>query len=152
MGVAGRGCIFNANAASYSISQNNSISALVVLNVYSPMINSEIILNRDMLAKITTAFLEVVPDQSPNYVLELAEKRDVLMNKLGNDKYRQIHIVGADYTFSGAETTLASRIQGWLNKLAPSMEVQLTEPMEPATLTPKQATGEASNQRDSKSP
>ena len=74
--------------------------------------------------KVNTAFLDIVPDQSPEYVLELARNRKSAMTKLGHDKYKQIHIIGTDYTFRGAETTLVSRIQGWLTKLAPSMEVQ----------------------------
>ena len=107
-------------------SNTPSINALVAINLYSPgtraWINTDAV--RNIAVKVNTAFLDIVPDQSPEYVLELARNRKSAMTKLGHDKYKQIHIIGTDYTFRGAETTLVSRIQGWLTKLAPSMEVQ----------------------------
>jgi hypothetical protein len=88
-----------------------------------------------MAADINTAFLDIIPGQSPEFVAELAARRKAAMNKLGHDKYRQIHIIGADYTFRGAEQTLISRIQAWLTRLAPSMEV----PFAPVAAQPAKA-------------
>jgi alpha/beta superfamily hydrolase len=107
---------------------NNSLSALVTLNLYSPATRAwtEADPNRALVTNIQIAFLDIVPGQSTEYVLELAERRKSSMTQSNNDKFKQIHIIGTDYTFRGAEQTLISRIHGWLTKLAPSMEVQIT--------------------------
>lgn len=106
---------------------NKAISAVVALNLYSPANHpwNTPKANQDLATSIKIAFLDIVPSQSPNYVVQLAAKRKAAMKKLGNDKYRQINIIGSDYTFRGTEQSLTTRIQAWLSKLAPSMEVQI---------------------------
>ena len=131
---------FGALSAGRYVAQqrgDQAISALVTLNLYSSVnpdwIEPETL--RKMIANIKIAFLDLVPSQSPDYVLQLAADRKAAMNKLGYDKYRQIHIIGADYSFRGAERSLISRVQTWLARLAPSMEVQIA----PATTPPTNA-------------
>jgi hypothetical protein len=121
---------FGAVAASRFVAQqggDNTITALVTLNLYTPIHRAWN--EPESLPTMTTnfkiAFLDIVPSQSSKYILQLAANRKIAMGKLDHDKYRQIHIIGADYTFRGAERTLSSRIQAWLARLAPSMEVQL---------------------------
>jgi dienelactone hydrolase len=123
------GAIMASRYAAHNPSQETAVSALVALNLYSPVTDSEKLLSRDILANLNIAFFEVVPGESSTYVLQQAKKRRIMMNQLGHDKYKQIHIMGADYTFSDVEITLASRIQGWLAKLAPNAEAQTTDPM-----------------------
>ncbi len=109
-------------------SGNNTLSALVALNLYSPtnQLWMDSNANHESTTSIKIAFLDIVPGQSPEHVLELAENRKSSMTKPSNDKYKQIHIIGTDYTFRGAEQTLLSRIQSWLTKLASTMEVQIS--------------------------
>ena len=120
-------------------SADNTISAVVTLNLISPAnpLWMDRDANCDLAAGIKIAFLDIVPDRSPQHVLDLAETRKTAMTKPGYDKYKQIHIIGADYTFRGAEQTLLSRIRGWLTKLAPSMDVQMTpSAIQPVDVTP----------------
>lgn len=130
---------FGAMAAGRFVakSRDSGISALVTLNMYTPIHQAwnDPKTLAAMAADIQTAFLDIVPDQIPDFVLATAATRKAIMVKLGHDKYRQIHIIGADYTFRGAEQTLASRIQAWLTRLAPSMEVQFA----PAAAQPADA-------------
>jgi hypothetical protein len=109
-------------------SGDNTINALVALNLYSPAnrLRMDADVNREFTTNIKIAFLDIVPGQSPQHVLELSENRKSSMTKSDHDKYRQIHIIGTDYTFRGAEQTLLSRIRSWLTKLAPSMEAQIS--------------------------
>jgi hypothetical protein len=119
-------------------SADKAISALAAINLISPTnpLWTDGDANRELATSINIAFLDIVPDRSPQHVLDLAENRKTAMTKPGYDKYKQIHIIGADYTFRGAEQTLISRIRGWLTKLAPSMEVQMT----PSAIQPVDAT------------
>ena len=140
------GAIMASRYLANKASQDNSISALVAVNLYSPALDSEELPDLDTLSKIHGAFLELIPDRIPRYARELAEKRQTVMTRLGRDRYKQIHVMGADYTFSGAEFTLASRIQGWLAKLAPSVEVQMAAPQGAANASTTQTENDANNQ------
>lgn len=100
---------------------DHSINTLVTVSLYSPIMNSDTLLNNDTLEKIKIPFLEIIPGQSEKYVLQLAQTRKILMERSGHDNYRQILIMGADYTFSDAEITLASRIHTWLAKHSSSV-------------------------------
>ena len=118
------GAIMASRFAAKYTSQENSINALVAISLFSPVMESDIFLNQDTLKEIHTAFLEVTPNQSSLFTLDIARKREAFMKRSGHDKYRQIHIIGADYTFSGAEITLASRIEGWLARMTTSVKIQ----------------------------
>ena len=119
-------------ASRYTTAQasEKALSALVTINLYSPTnllwldANSQ----RDLTTNVKIAFLDIVPSQSPDFVLEQAKIRKLAMSNPGHDKYKQIPIIGTDYSFIGVEKTLISRIQSWLTKLAPSMEVQIASP------------------------
>jgi alpha/beta superfamily hydrolase len=137
---------FGAIIASRFVAQqtnDNATSALVTLNLYTPINysptnyspikkawNDPKTLNA-MATDIEIPFLDIVPSQSSDFVEELAATRKAVMSNLGHDKYRQIHIIGADYMFRGAEQILVSRIQAWLTRLAPSMEVQAPVAVQP---------------------
>ena len=128
--MAGR---FVGNSASNS-GENKPVSALVVLNLYSPVNRMWMdgAINLELASNIKIAFLDIVPGQSGPHVLELAKQRKAAMLQTGHDKYKQIHIIGTDYTFRGAESTLLSRIHSWLTKIAPSMEVQMSPAQQPS--------------------
>ncbi len=128
---------FGAIAAGRFVSEPanaNALSALVALNLFSPVDfpANPATDDNDWITQIKTAFLDIVPAQSPEHILQLANERKTTMLKLGHDKYRQIHIIGSDYSFAGSEHSLLTRIQAWLTRLAPSMEV----PVAPTGLAP----------------
>lgn len=119
-------------ASRYAATQSskNTLGAIVAVNLYSPTDHlwMDADSRHDLTTNIKIAFLDLVPSQSPDFVLSQAKNRKLSMNNSDHDKYKQIHIIGTDYTFRGAERTLISRIQGWLTKIAPSMEVQIATP------------------------
>lgn len=114
-------------AASFIASKDNTdnpVEAFVALNLYTPAISGVNAHVTNSVEKIKIALLDILPMRSSDHVLSIATQRKALMQRLNHDKYKQIPIIGTDYTFTGAETTLVTRIQGWLKKLAPSVETQ----------------------------
>lgn len=75
------------------------------------------------IAQLEIPVLDIVGSQDRRIVLESVAARSTTAKKAGKKNYQQLTITGADHFFTGLETNLVKRIRVWLNKQAPSMEI-----------------------------
>ena len=72
------------------------------------------------IAKIKIPFFDLFGSLDLDSVKNSASTRRQVARKIGNTRYRQTNILGADHFFTGLDKQLVNRINSWLKKYAPS--------------------------------
>jgi alpha/beta superfamily hydrolase len=78
----------------------------------------------NLLTKINLPILDIFGNLDSTEVLLSAKQRNSVAKKSYRVNFQQLKIIGADHFFTGLETTLITRLRAWLNKQAPSMEIE----------------------------
>ena len=107
--------------------------AFVGIGVYDHEHMDTSITSDKSIAQLTIPVLDIVGNLDRRVVLDSANARATQAKKAGRKNYQLVTIPGADHFFTGLENSLVKRIRVWLNKQAPSMEI------EAGSLDPKKA-------------
>lgn len=100
------------------------IIALVGIAVYDHHLVQRQFPTPDAVGRIALPILDIFGNLDTDAVHESAKLRADHAKKNGRNRYQQLIIPGADHFFTGLENTLITRLRGWLNKQAPSMEIE----------------------------
>lgn len=78
----------------------------------------------ELVKKIHIPILDIYGNLESTEALLSAKQRAAVAKKSNQVNYQHLKIIGADHFFTGLETTLLIRLRTWLNKQAPSMEIE----------------------------
>jgi dienelactone hydrolase len=105
--------------------KGSKVIAFVGIAVYDhEQFDASLATHREMEG-LDIPILDIFGSLDREIVLRSAELRQKQAIKSNLKKYQQLTINGADHFFTGLETNLIKRIRVWLNKQAPSMEIDV---------------------------
>lgn len=102
---------------------NHRIKALVGISMQAhDFLNPRLKLLKS-LETIEIPVLDIYGSRDFGEVLRLTDDRRLAGRKNSRHLYHQMQIEGADHYYSGTEEMLLRRIRGWLDKVAPGVQV-----------------------------
>ena len=105
---------------------DSSIRALVAIGVSGVVYKSDVNVGYlTSLEKIKVPVLDIFGSNDLDIVLEGKELRAKTARKVGNKRYTQIEVAGANHFFDNKEDVLVKRIRGWLLKNAAGTEFKI---------------------------
>jgi len=99
---------------------DEAVRAVVLLSPWWP--GNMIRQLQQWLRKVTIPVLDVRAERDAREVLQSAVRRHLILK--GRSGYRQWRITGVGHRYRGREVWLAERIYGWLQRVAPGVEVR----------------------------
>ena len=105
--------------------KSSKVIAFVGMSIYDHSESGDSMTTTKAISETKIAILDIVGSLDRQVVLDSAELRKKQMKKSGRRNFRQITITGADHFFTALNKTLLKRIRAWLDKQAPSLEIDL---------------------------
>lgn len=129
------GMNYVANKVANKSLNTNGIIALVGIATHDHHLAQRQFPTPDTVGRIALPILDIFGSLDTDAVHESAKLRANQATKKGRYRYKQLIIPGADHFFTGLENTLITRLRWWLNKQAPSMEIEV-KPLAPNAIPP----------------
>jgi len=104
---------------------NSSVTGFVGLSMHNNSYMAGSIDPSSLLKDIEIPVLEVYGSLDIDPVIDGVAKRKNIARKLGINNYMQIKLIGADHRYTGIESTLVKRIRSWIDRYAPSIEIDV---------------------------
>lgn len=99
--------------------------AFVGIGVYDHEHMDKTLSSDKSITQLAIPVLDIVGSLDRRVVLDAAQARTTQAKKAAKGNYQLVTIPGADHFFTGLENNLVKRIRVWLNKQAPSMEIDV---------------------------
>jgi len=104
----------------------NSVTGFIGLSMHNNSYVAGSVEPASLLKDIEIPILEVYGSLDIDQVVNGVSERKNVAKKLGINNYIQIKLIGADHRYTGIENTLVKRIRSWIDRYAPSMEIDIS--------------------------
>ena len=119
----GMGGVMGMNYLAGDTSKDNQVIAFVGIAMYDHDLVDKGLATDKLIVKLKMPVLDIVGRLDRRVAIKDAAARHRAAKQANVSNYHQLELSGADHFFDGLENTLIKRIRGWLNKQAPSMEL-----------------------------
>ncbi|NOZ54043.1 MAG: DUF3530 family protein [Gammaproteobacteria bacterium] len=104
--------------------QKNSVTGFVGLSMYDNAYNLTKLTS--LLKNIQIPVLDVYGSLDTDQVISGILERKNSAKKFGISNYKQLKLIGADHRYTGTERRLVKRIRSWVDRYAPSVEIDIS--------------------------
>ena len=119
----GMGGVMGMNYLARDTSKGNQVIAFIGIAMYDHDLVDKGLATDKLIVKLKIPVLDIVGRLDRRVATKDAAARHRAAKQASLSNYHQVELSGADHFFDGLENTLIKRIRGWLNKQAPSMEL-----------------------------
>jgi hypothetical protein len=106
--------------------KDSGVSGVVAISMY-PLVSEDAVNTERFFADNRIPMLDLYGSLDLDKVLTGVTLRARLAKKAGKKHYQRLQLTGADHAYTGFETTMIKRIRSWLDKYAPSIELEIPE-------------------------